>query len=261
MRKIAIQNLKGGSGKTVTAINLTAALASLGNKVLLIDTDPQGSVGSSLGVRHEYSLYHLLLEDIKVTECIVHARENVDCVLSNKTLAMAEMQMMGVPRREELLRLRLAGLAGYDYVILDCSPSISLMHQNALLYADELLIPVSMDFLALLGATQILESVKFINKYHDLHLQIAGFLPTFVDMRTNITTAVLEALKSTYGNTGKILPPILVDANLLKAVAQRKTIFEYSGKSRAAECFMQVARILTGQEEAKEDSAVIDGAA
>src|SRR5215831_10310729 len=89
MRKIAIQNLKGGSGKTVTAINLTAALASLGNKVLLIDTDPQGSVGSSLGVRHEYSLYHLLLEDIKVTECIVHARDNVDCVLSNKTLAMA----------------------------------------------------------------------------------------------------------------------------------------------------------------------------
>jgi chromosome partitioning protein len=157
---------------------------------------------------------------------------------------MAEMQMMSIPRREELLRLRLAMLDGYDYVILDCSPSISLMHQNALLYSDELLIPVSMDFLALLGAAQILESVKFINKYHDLHLKIAGFLPTFVDMRTNITSAVLEALKSTYGSTGKILPPVLVDANLLKAVAKKQTIFEYNPKSRAAECFIQVANII-----------------
>jgi len=248
MRKIAIQNLKGGSGKTVTAINLTAALANQGSKVLLIDTDPQGSVGSSLGIKHDLTLYHLLLEDIKTTECIVHARPNVDCILSNKTLAMAEMQMMSIPRREELLRLRLATLEGYDFVILDCSPSISLMHQNALLYADELLIPVSMDFLALLGAAQILESVKFINKYHDLHLKIAGFLPTFVDMRTNITTAVLEALKSTYGNTGKIFPPVLVDANLLKAVAKKQTIFEYNPKSRAAECFSHVAKIITTTE-------------
>jgi chromosome partitioning protein len=248
MRKIAIQNLKGGSGKTVTAINLTAALANLGCKILLIDTDPQGSVGSSLGIRHDLTLYHLLLEDIKITECIVHARPNVDCILSNKTLAMAEMQMMSIPRREELLRLRLATLDGYDYVILDCSPSISLMHQNALLYADELLIPVSMDFLALLGAAQILESVKFINKYHDLHLKIAGFLPTFVDMRTNITSAVLDALKSTYGSTGKILPPVLVDANLLKAVAKKQTIFEYNPKSRAAECFSQVAKIVSNPE-------------
>jgi len=248
MRKIAIQNLKGGSGKTITAINLTAALANQGCKILLIDTDPQGSIGSSLGIKHDLTLYHLLLEDIRIMECIVHARPNIDCILSNKTLAMAEMQMMGIPRREELLKLRLSTLEGYDYVILDCSPSISLMHQNALLYADELLIPVSMDFLALLGAAQILESVKFINKYHDLHLTITGFLPTFVDMRTNITSAVLDALKSTYGNTGKILPPVLVDANLLKAVAKKQTIFEYNPKSRAAECFSQVAKLITTPE-------------
>jgi len=105
-----------------------------------------------------------------------------------------------------------------------------------------------MDFLALLGAAQILESVKFINKYHDLHLKIAGFLPTFVDMRTNITSAVLEALKSTYGSTGKIFPPVLVDANLLKAVAKKQTIFEYNPKSRAAECFSHVAKIIATPE-------------
>lgn len=244
MRKIAVQNLKGGSGKTITSINLAAAWANMNKRVLLIDTDPQGSIGSSLGIKHDLTLYHLLMEDIKLSECITPARPNIDCIISTKSLAMAEMQMLGMPRREELLRIRLAPVDSYDYVILDCSPSISLMHQNALLYAEELLIPVSMDFLALLGAAQILESVKFIKKYHDLKLRIAGFLPTFVDLRTNITTAVLDALTTTYGNTGKILPHISVDANLLKAVAKKQTIFEFNPKSRAADCFMQVAKIL-----------------
>jgi len=244
MRKLAVQNLKGGSGKTITAINLAAAWASLGKRVLLVDTDPQGSIASSLGIKHDLTLYHLLMEDIKLSECIVPARRSLDCIIATKALAMGEMQMMAIPRREELLRLRLASLQRYDYVVLDCSPSISLMHQNALLYAEELLIPVSMDFLALLGATQILESVKFIKKYHDLQLTIAGFLPTFVDLRTNISSAVLDALKTTYGTTGKILPGIPVDTNLLKALAKKQTIFEYSPKSRAAESFMQVAKLL-----------------
>lgn len=256
MRKIAIQNLKGGSGKTLTAINLAAAWATMGHRVLLIDTDAQGSIGASLGLKHDLTLSQLLLEDVKLEACIINARPNIDCILSSKQLAVTEMQLISLPRREEFLRLRLQDLQGYDFVILDCAPSISLLHQNALLYAEELLIPVSMDFLALLGASQILESVSFLRRYYDWTLTVTGFLPVFVDHRLNITAAVLDALKTVYSKTGRILPQIPVDANLLKSLSRKKTIFEYNPKSRAAEAFLQVAKLLAEREVGRGEAEV-----
>jgi chromosome partitioning protein len=246
MRKIAIQNLKGGTGKTTTTVNLAHGLVLKGKRVLVVDCDAQGNVAVALGVKKPpATMYHLLMEDRLLGECIQPARPNLDVICSDNTLAVAEVQLAGQPRREETLLLRLRKLSGYDYVLVDCGPNLSLLHQNALLYVDELLIPVSMDYLALLGAQQIIDSIAFLRRFFDRSPKLLGVLPTFYDARTNISSEIYEALRETYASLCPVFPPIRVDTKLQQAIAKHKTVFELGGPAtRAAQDYAQVTTLL-----------------
>lgn len=241
MIKISVQNLKGGTGKTSTVVNLGHALALQGKKVLLIDTDSQGHIATHLGIKHDPTLYDLIASDTAVEECIVEARQNLDCIVSNKTTAALEVMLVNMPRREEVLSMRMRRVSGYDFVLIDCSPSLSLMHQNALLYSDYLLIPISMDTLALAGAASIVESGKMLLKYFEAQLKILGVIPTFYDARTNISKEVMSFIERTYTQLCNVLTPIRIDTKLKEAAAAHKTIFEYEPKSRAAEDYSRLA--------------------
>lgn len=241
-RRLAVLNQKGGTGKTTTAINLAAALAMRGFKVLLIDMDAQGNVGVSLGLSGEHGTYHLLMENEPVGDIAVPIRNNLDIITSNETLAAAEIQLAQSDERREL-RLKDAlvtrrGEEGYDYVILDCPPALSLVNQNALVYADEVIVPVSCDFLAMVGVKQILRTLDRMNNLMGQPVSICGVLPTFFDTRTRLSAEVLQNLRDYFKE--KTLPPIRVSTRLKEAPSHKKTIYEYAPNSSAAEDYLAV---------------------
>jgi chromosome partitioning protein len=187
------------------------------------------------------------MEDRLLSECIVPARESIDLILSDNTLAVAEVQLAGQPRREETLSMRLRKLSNYDYVLVDCGPNLSLLHQNALLFVDELLIPVSMDYLALLGAQQIIDSISFLQRFFERAPRLLGVLPTFYDCRTNIASEIEEAIQETYSQLCPVLPPIRVDTKLPQAMARHKTIFEHAPTSRGANDYARITSLLLNE--------------
>lgn len=244
-RRIAVLNQKGGTGKTTTSINLAAALAMRGFRVLLIDMDAQGNVGVSLGLAGDKGTYHLLMESLPVADCAVPIRNNLDIITSNETLAAAEILMAQTENRERLLREAMVtrgGEEGYDYVVMDCPPSLSLVNQNALVYADEVLVPVSCDFLAMVGVKQILRTLDRMNNLMGYPVSICGVLPTFYDTRTRLSKEVMKNLKSYFKD--RTLPPIRVSTRLKEAPSHKMTIYEYAPKSHAAEDYLRVVERL-----------------
>ena len=254
MRKIACQNLKGGTGKTTTVVSLASCLAGKGKKVLVLDVDVQGNIKESFGIDHKLTMYDLLIKDTFVEDCIVKARDNIDCVISNKTLAACELQLSSMPRREEILKIRMRHIdqsSRYDFVLIDCSPSLSLLNQNALLYADEIIIPISMDYLAMLGATQIIDNLAMIKKYYEKQLIIAGIIPTFYEKRTNMSQEVMEALQETYQE--KVFPAVRLDTKIKQASSANQTIFEIDKQSRGAEDYNQICEVLLNEKKSVEE--------
>jgi len=250
MRKIACQNLKGGTGKTTTVVSLASCLASKNKKVLILDVDVQGNIKESFGIDHKLTMYDLLINDAFVEDCIVKARDNIDCIISNNTLASCEMQLCAMPRREETLKIRMRHIdqtARYDFVLIDCSPSLSLLNQNALLYADEIIIPISMDYLAMLGATQVIDNLAMIKKYYEKQLIITGVIPTFYEKRTNMSQEVMEALQDTYKE--KVFPAVRLDTKIKQASSANQTIFEVDKQSRGAEDYNQICEVLLDEKE------------
>src|SRR5262249_46917415 len=163
-------------GKTTTAINLAAGIADRGYDVLLVDLDAQGNVGASLGIRGERTMYHLLVESTPPDDVIVPVRNHLDVMTSDATLAAADVWLARLDdARARVLGERLSGLRGrYQYVVVDCGPSLSLLNQNALSYADEVMIPVSCDYLALVGVKQVLKTLKDIDKHLGHTVRISG---------------------------------------------------------------------------------------
>ncbi|ACY17160.1 ParA family protein [Haliangium ochraceum] len=242
-RRIAILNQKGGTGKTTTAVNLAAGIAERGYKVLLIDTDAQGNVGVSLGVSGEKSLYHVLVEGADPVEVAVPVRAHLDVITSNCTLAAAEIWLarQNPEQRSRIMTRRLNRMhvsRRYDYVILDCGPSLNLLNQNALSYADEVLVPVTCDYLALVGVKQVLRTLKDIERHLHHAVRISAVLPTFYDGRTRLGREVLETLQGHFAN--KCLEPIRLNTRLAEAPSHRKTIFEYAPQSNGAEDYNRV---------------------
>jgi chromosome partitioning protein len=241
--RLAVFNHKGGTGKTTTSVTLAAGLASRGLRVLLVDTDSQGNVGVSLGVKPDKTLYHVLVMGLRPADAAVQVRPNLDLIVSNETLAAAELYLAGRQNRDRILRERLApAMDAYDVVVLDCSPSLSLMNQNALVVAEGIIVPVACDFLSLVGVRQVVKTVKNVNSLLRHPVQITGVLPTFYDSRARICRDAVDALKGHFGD--RMLSPIRSATRLKEAPAQGKTIFEIAPESNAAEDYQRVVDFL-----------------
>jgi chromosome partitioning protein len=242
-RRIAILNQKGGTGKTTTAVNLAAGLAERENEVLLIDTDAQGNVGVSLGVAGEKSLYHVLVDGVDPTDAAVPVRGKLDVITSDATLAAAEIWLarQSVEVRSKMLTKRLSLMQvsrRYDYIIIDCGPSLNLLNQNALSYVDEVLVPVTCDYLALVGVKQVLRTIKDVERHLGHAVRVSGVLPTFYDGRTRLAREVLETLQGHFKH--KCLEPIRLNTRLAEAPSHKKTIFEYAPISHGAADYNRV---------------------
>ncbi|MCC7070016.1 MAG: ParA family protein [Deltaproteobacteria bacterium] len=240
--RVAVLNQKGGTGKTTTSINLAAGIADTGGRVLLVDCDPQGNVGVSLGVRGERSLYHVLLDECSVDDAAVPIGESFDVITSDDTLAAAEIKLAQHPARGAVLKRRLEGATRYTHVVVDCGPSLSLINQNALCFVDEVLVPVACDYLSLVGVKQVLKTVKNINQHLGHPLRVGAVLPTFYDGRAKICRDALEALQQHFGEL--CLPPVRQNTKLKEAPSHKKTIFEHDPSSTGAEDYRVVVRLM-----------------
>lgn len=237
MRKIAIITSKGGTGKTTTAINLGHGLALCGKRVLVVDCDAQRNVAISFDVRGGKTLCDLLqYGDVDVIE----VRENLFVIDSGgRELAEIEMVLAGKSSRERRLDMALANLRGCDVVICDCSPTINLININAVAYADQVIIPVSMDYLAQAGAKQTLEIIDEVNAHSSSSTSVMGILPTFYDARTRLSREVLEGLRDRFDS--RVFDTVIrVNTSLREAPSFNQTIFEYSPMSRGALDYYQL---------------------
>jgi chromosome partitioning protein len=242
-RRVAILNQKGGTGKTTTAVSVSAGLAERGHPVLLLDTDAQGNVGASLGVRGPQTLYHVLVDGADPVEAAVPVRKGLDVVTSDASLAAAEIWLARQdpePRARVLAqRLNLAKVTRrYAYVIVDCGPSLSLMNQNALSYADEVIIPVTCDYLALVGVKQVLRTIKDIERHLTHSVRLSAVLPTFYDGRIKLAREAYQTLREHFKD--RCLEPIRQNTRLAEAPAHKKTIFELAPESHGAEDYRRV---------------------
>ena len=225
MRKIAILNFKGGTGKTTTAVNLSYALSLKNYEILIIDCDPQGAIGSWLGLNPENTLYNLLTDKARLEDCIYPARSKLDIIASNKYLARIEFKLTKEKEIEKAFSKRLKTLKGYDFIFLDCPPSFSILNLNALEYAEEIFLPVSMDYLALRGVKQVIDLLP-------KNIKLTKIIPTFYDQRTRKSKEILEDLKKFFKN--KVTKPIRINVRLSECSSFHKTIFEYDPKSRGS---------------------------
>lgn len=252
-RRIAVLNQKGGTGKTTTSVNVAAGLAEAGKRVLLIDADPQGNVGVSLGVRSETTLYHVLAEGTPLADVMVPLNNNLDLVTSDEQLAAAEIKLAQRPKRSGILKAAIDAEPDYDFVIIDCGPSLGLLNQNALCAVDEVLVPVACDYLSLVGVKQVLRTIKMVSEHLAHQVEVGAVLPTFFDGRARICRDAHEALKKHFQE--KCLAPIRQNTRLKEAPSRKKTIFEHDASSHGAEDYRRVvAWVLTG---VSEKSAVL----
>jgi len=243
MQIIALTNQKGGVGKTTCAINIGAGLNKLSKRVLLIDLDPQAHLTYSLGIpAHELknTVYELLKGTVWLKVTIIE-RNGLSLVPSSLNLSGAEIEFSGVAGREFLLKESVEGLKKYDYVFIDCPPSLGLLTLNALTTAQEVYIPLQTEFLALQGMTKLLETINIVMKRLNKDLEIAGIIAMRFDNRKNLNREVVEKIKEYFGN--KLFNTLIRDnISLAEAPSFGKTIFEYKSNSYGAKDYLDLCR-------------------
>lgn len=243
---IAIANQKGGVGKTTTAINLAAWLAYLNKKVLLVDGDPQANATSGLGFdkkKMEKSIYNMLVEKMPAQEIWVETKQkNLYLLPSGVQLAGAEIEMVGMEKRETILRDALVKVKNlFDYLFIDCPPSLGLLTVNALTAADSLLVPVQCEYYSLEGLGQLLETFQLVKKRLNPGLEIEGVILTMFDGRTNLSIQVVDEVKKYFKEkVFKVIVPRNV--RLSEAPSHGKPVLFYDRRSRGAEAYLEMAR-------------------
>ncbi|TDL79237.1 ParA family protein [Peribacillus frigoritolerans] len=243
---IAIANQKGGVGKTTTSVNLGACLAYIGKRVLLVDVDPQGNATSGIGIEKadvEHCVYDILVDDVDVTEVIMPtAVENLDAIPATIQLAGAEIELVPTISREVRLKRALEKVKhNYDYMIIDCPPSLGLLTINALTASDAVLIPVQCEYYALEGLSQLLNTVRLVQKHLNTDLMIEGVLLTMLDARTNLGIQVIEEVKKYFRD--KVYKTIIPrNVRLSEAPSHGQPIIIYDPRSRGADVYLELAK-------------------
>jgi len=235
-RRIGVLNYKGGTGKTTTVVNLAAGLALRGARVLCIDLDAQGSLAMCLGARYTYSLVHILLGQAEPRACIVQARDNLDLIASDGSLLQAEGEMWRMDDHRlarQILTSKMRGLDDeYDYVIADFSPSVSILSESGLQYVRELIVPVAMSYLAMMGTRQVIETLKNVGRIPGHRVRLYLIVPTLYYRRLRQDREVLGVLQRHFAD--RVTEPIRANVKLTEAPSHHMTIYEYSPRSAGA---------------------------
>lgn len=249
---IAIANQKGGVGKTTTSINLSASLAELGQKVLIIDTDPQGNTTSGFGIDKDFlenTIYEMMIGECSIEDCIVaNPIPNVSVVASNVNLAATEIELIGVENKEFILKNQVETIKdNYDYIIIDCPPSLNLLTINAMTTADSVLVPIQCEYYALEGLSQLIHTVSLIKERLNPILEMEGVVFTMYDSRTNLSMQVVENVKS---NLSSNICETIIPRNirLAEAPSHGMPITMYDPKSIGAESYRKLANEIIQKE-------------
>ncbi|HAK1273387.1 TPA: ParA family protein [Listeria monocytogenes] len=243
---IALANQKGGVGKTTSSVNLSSSLAFLGKKVLLVDIDPQGNASSGVGVNKgeiEHCIYDVLVDDVAIQDVLQKTDlDNLNVIPATIQLAGAEVELVPAISREIRLKKAIDSIRDdYDYVIIDCPPSLGLLTLNALTAADSVLIPVQCEYYALEGLSQLLNTIRIVQKHLNEDLKIEGVLLTMLDARTNLGIQVIEEVKKYFQN--KVFNTIIPrNVRLSEAPSHGKPILLYDAKSKGAEVYLELAK-------------------
>lgn len=245
-RIIAIANQKGGVGKTTTSINLTAALAEEGKKVLVIDIDPQGNTTSGFGIDKndlDDTVYELILGECSINDCIIKdVLPNVSVLPSNVNLAAAEIELIGVEKKEFILKKEVDYIKEqYDYILIDCPPSLSMLTVNAMTTANSVLVPIQCEYYALEGLSQLIHTVNLVKERLNPELDMEGVVFTMYDSRTNLSMQVVENVKN---HLNQKIYNTLIPRNirLAEAPSYGIPITKYDPKSAGAEAYRNLAK-------------------
>lgn len=244
-RTIAIANQKGGVGKTTTSINLSAALAEKGKNVLVIDCDPQGNTTSGFGIEKndlDNTIYELMLGECSVHDCIIKSEiNNISIIPSNVNLAAAEIELIGVEKKEFILKREIDWIKeDYDYIIIDCPPSLSMLTVNAMTTANTVIVPIQCEYYALEGLSQLIHTVNLVKERLNPELDMEGVVFTMYDSRTNLSMQVVENVKKHLKqNVYKTVIPRNI--RLAEAPSHGIPINKYDPKSAGAESYMSLA--------------------